>query len=125
MAGYDTQEYLLTTEGTSSAVRIWVAPALKNPMEEDVAMLLQSIAGEMAKGVGGTAPKEWGDEFTKIKGFQLAITFQVQTEGEPFEFSIEATKVSTAPIPAKVFAIPAGYKQLKLPMPEVQPEPLP
>jgi hypothetical protein len=110
VAGYDTQSYVMTM-GEAMRTEMWATTALHPPIQPGEMLRLQSMLNPMMKGMGAAM-----DEFKKIQGLTLASTTSVSVMGKSMESSREATEIKTDPIPASVFAVPAGYKKVESPL---------
>jgi len=110
IAGYDTQAFLMTM-GETMQTRMWVTNALVPPLEPGQMLRLQSMMNPMMRNMGAAMA-----EFRKIKGLTLASQTSMSMMGRHMQSSREAVSVKLGPIPASVFAVPAGYKQVDSPL---------
>ena len=110
IAGYDCTQYNLAM-GEDMTWSIWAAPALEVP-----AKYIESMKSNAAMmGPMGRRFMAMYDEMAKIKGYPLSFATSSKMAGRKMETLIEATEVKKGPIPASVFAIPAGYTKKALP----------
>lgn len=110
VAGYDTQAFVMTM-GEALRTELFTTSAITPPIQPGEMVRLQSMLNPMMKGMGQAM-----DEFKKIQGLTLASRTTFSMMGKNLESTREATEVKTDPIPASVFAIPAGYKKVESPM---------
>ena len=110
IAGYECVLYRLTV-GKNISVDMWVAPALRPPMNYyDARKMVYAQMGPMA----GQFEKMI-DEMKKVEGYSLASTTETRLMGRNMTVKEEATEVKEGSLPAGTFDIPAGYKQGKSP----------
>lgn len=107
IAGYDTTAYLMSM-GDAMETRLWTTTAITPPLEPGEILRLQSIANPMMKNMGAAM-----DEFRKVKGLTLATHSRFSMMGHTQESSREVTTIKQDPLPASVFAVPAGYRQVE------------
>lgn len=118
VAGYDTQQYTIAM-GPNMKTEIWNTTALQLPVPEADLKKFMSFAGSMAPMANNPMFKglsKLTDEMKKIQGFALARTTELHIMGKTTTTTSEATEVKQGPVPASVFAIPAGYKKVDSPM---------
>ncbi len=106
IAGYDCNQYTLSM-GQDMVFDIWAAPALEVPVKYTESMKSRYAA----MGPMGRRFSAMFDEMAKIKGYPLSFGMSYKMMGKKLDTVTEATDVKKGPIPASVFAIPAGYKQ--------------
>jgi len=118
IAGYDTQQYTIAM-GTNMKSEIWNTTALQFPVPEAELKKYASFASSMAPMANNPMFKGLAkvtEEMKKIQGFSLARSTQLQIMGKTTATSSEAVEVKQGPVPASVFAVPAGYKKVDSPM---------
>lgn len=81
-------------EENSGTAQVWAAADLPQPAATSLTGPATSIAAAM----------------NKIKGLPLAVTIEMQTGYGPVDIHSKVVSVSTAPLPASLFKIPAGYR---------------
>jgi hypothetical protein len=110
VAGYDCDPYVVTLMDTMK-YEVCAAAALPVPPTYlDALKARYAIMGPMAKRFDTTF-----EEMKKIKGFPLAMSTSVNMMMIRHEAKSEATEVKKGPIPASVFALPAGYTKKDTP----------
>jgi hypothetical protein len=118
IAGYDTQQYTISM-GANMKTEVWNTTALQFPVPEAELKKYSSFAGSMAPLANNPMFKglaKLTEEMKKIQGFSLARSTQMQMMGKTTTTSSEAVEVKQGPVPASVFALPAGYKKVDSPM---------
>jgi len=118
IAGYEAQLYTLAM-GANMKMETWNTTALQFPVPEADLKKFASFAnalGPMANNPMFKGVSKLTDEMKKIQGFALASTTEVKMMGKSTITTSEATEVKPGPVPASIFAIPAGYKKVESPM---------
>jgi hypothetical protein len=103
IAGYKTEKYLL--KGMMD-MEMWVAPELKMPAVYYDAMKMRMRGNPMFD------MSKMYDEFKKINGMTLKTVSTMKMMGMEVKTETVVTSVEKTPIPASVFEIPAGFKQV-------------
>ena len=104
VAGYDCDPYVVTMMDQLK-YELCAAPALAMPPAYlDALKARYAIMGPMAKRFDTTF-----EEMKKVKGFPLSMNASVNMMMIRQDVKTEATEVKKGPIPASVFALPAGY----------------
>jgi hypothetical protein len=118
IAGYDTQEYTIAV-GANMKTQMWNTTALQFPVPEVELKKYESFSSSMIPMMNNPMFKGMGklmEEMKKVQGFSLARTTQFQFMGKASTTTMEAVEVKQGPVPATVFALPAGYKKVDAPM---------
>jgi hypothetical protein len=103
IAGYATVKYTIT--GMMN-MEIWAAPELKVPGLYYDAMKLRAPRNPMFD-MG-----KMYDEFKKIDGMTLKTVMTIKMMNNEMKTTTVVDSVEKTPVPASIFAIPAGYKQV-------------
>jgi hypothetical protein len=103
IAGYATVKYTIT--GMMN-MEIWAAPELKVPGLYYDAMKLRAPRNPMFD-MG-----KMYDEFKKIDGMTLKTVMTIKMMNNEMKTTKVVDSVEKTPVPASIFAIPAGYKQV-------------
>ncbi len=103
IAGYNTEKYAL--KGMVE-MELWAAPDLKVPAVYYDAMKMRLRANPMFD------MSKMYDEFKKIDGMTLKTVMTMKMMNMEIKNETVVTSVEKAPIPASVFEVPAGYKQV-------------
>jgi hypothetical protein len=104
VAGYDCTPYVVTM-ADNMRYEVCAAPSIAMPPAYLDAMKAPfAVMGPMAKRFDKTF-----EEMKKVKGFPLATNFSVNLMMIKQDVKSEATEVKKGPVPATVFAVPAGY----------------
>jgi hypothetical protein len=110
IAGYSCQEYTVTM-GPNLTTELCNTTALTPPFDPANASKLSRVSVPMMKGSEKVAQK-----LAEVQGLSLSHRTSTNVMGHKSDSSMEATEVKKGSIPADVFAIPAGYKQVESPM---------
>jgi len=118
IAGLHCEEYSVSI-GTMSTSTQCLTNEIKMPTQSydmfrsyaESMKNMMAAFGPMAKGLG-----QMSEEMKKLKGFPLANTSTTTVMGRSTTNTSEVTSVKYGPIPATVWEIPAGYKQVESPM---------
>lgn len=110
VAGHLCDHYTLSA-GKSMKVEMWAARDLEPPARYYDARSALFANNPM---MGESFRKLYG-EMSKIKGFPLEEHTRFSIMGHGSEITRQAVEVKKGPIPASVFEVPAGYKQVKSP----------
>ncbi len=103
IAGYKTEKYSL--KGMMD-MEMWVAPDLKVPPVYYDALKMRVRGNPMFD------MSKMYDEFKKINGMTLKTVSTMNMMNMAIKTETVVTSVSKTPIPASVFEIPAGFKQV-------------
>jgi hypothetical protein len=112
IVGYTCEQYIVSMGPIKEDV--WVTTEITPPLTLSQIMAAQKafFAGNpMAGSMKGLA-----DEMAKIKGFPLGQSVTITMLGRTNQTNSEAIEVKKDPVPASVFAIPAGYTKTQPPM---------
>jgi len=101
IAGYRCRGYRL--KAGSAVIDVYTSTAVPVSMETFAGFLEWTGAADALAGL-------W-DEMRKLPGFPLETRAVVNVLGEPHETVSTVTKVQVGPVPAALFAPPAGYRQ--------------
>jgi hypothetical protein len=110
IAGYSCQEYTVTM-GANLTMELCNTTALAPPFDPAHASKLSRVSVPPLQGADKLAKK-----LAEVQGIGLSQRTTTNVMGHKTETSSEATEVKKGSIPADVFAVPAGYKQVESPM---------
>lgn len=109
IAGYDTVKYHMTG---MMEMDIWAAPDLKIPALYYDAMKAQIPPNPFFD------MRKMMDEFKKIEGMTLKSVMTMKMMGNEMKTTTLVNSVEKNPIPASVFAVPAGYTRKSAELPK-------
>jgi len=109
VAGYACQNWLVTM-GESMRQESCVTQQIQWPAQayEGFRRFYGRLPGPMAKGM-----QHMMDEFQKMQGVPIATKMTLKMMGRTEVTTTELVELKKGPIPADVWAVPAGYKQVK------------
>jgi hypothetical protein len=116
VAGYDCQEYTIAMRPMKSET--CNTTALKFPVPDMEMKRFEGMSGAFAGLAASPAAQSLGplmEKMKEVQGFALAEKTTVSILGKNTTSSREAVEVKQGPIDPSVFALPAGYKQVKAP----------
>jgi hypothetical protein len=118
IAGINCEDWTISMEGIST-MHECVTTALKYPVHAFDAYKTFSQSLQASMGAMGPMAKsgaELAEKLKKMQGFPIATSFSMALMGSKSSTGSEVTEVRRGPIPASVWEIPAGYKQIENPM---------
>ncbi len=106
ISGFAADEYTCTVAGVK--MTLWLTRALP-----DYELALKETSGALSQGPMGTLMQSYGIDMAALPGFPIRTVLETRP-GETMTRTV--LSVSTKPVPDSEFEIPAGYKEVAVPV---------